>query len=434
MKFLGRNFFLLWQGQLVSQLSVQMLSVSLIFWLKHATESATVLGLLMMTLTLPSVLIGPLGGTFADRYRRKVIIVLCDILTGLSALSLAVVFFVAESNHELLISWLFFIAFFVGVIAAFFGPAMLAIVPELVPAEKVTRANSMLQIVSRLAIFVGQGIGGLMFRLLGVPIVSLVSGIAFLLSAASESFISDGYQATIKSKEKNNQNFLIEFYGQMIEGFRYLWGNKGMRDLFIFFAFFAFFSTPITILLPFYVEDVLGVEADWYGFLIAAFSIATFAGYLLAGLLQIKARDRGVWFIISLAIIAISTGSLGMIHTPILALLPIFMSGMVSGFVSINIITAMQLNIQADMRGRVMGLLMMLIGAPSAIAAAVTGVVTDLIGKNIPVIYIACGLIMILLIMIVSFNRDLQDFLAYEYKSPQGARPRGSGLVSSHEP
>lgn len=432
-KFIGRDFLLIWQGQLVSQLGVHMLLVSLIFWLKHATESATVLGLLVMTLTLPSVMLGPLGGAFADRYRRKVIIVLCYLLVALVVLSLATLFMIVESNHRLLISWLFFVAFFVGMIGAFLRPAMLAIIPELVPPEKVSRANSMLFIASLLAVIAGRGLGGLLFRLLGVPIVALINVIAFLFSAASNSFISDRYHTSKESQEKKNQAIFVDFYVQVLEGFRYLWRNRGMRNLFVFFAIFTLFSTPVTILLPFYVEDVLGVKADWYGLLIATFSMGTFAGYLVAGLLHIKVKYRGILFIISLVVIALSVGSLGFIRTPALVLLPTFASGMVRGLIGINIITAVQLNIQADVRGRVMGLLVMLTGVPSTIAAAITGIMADLMGKNIPVIYIVCGLIMTCLIIMASFNRDLIGFLTRDHESSQDNRVPDSGLVSSHE-
>jgi len=81
-----------------------------------------------------------------------------------------------------------------------------------------------------------------------------------------------------------------------------------------------------------------------------------------------------------------------------------------------------------------MRLLIMLTDGPSTIAAAMTGVVASLIGKNIPVIYIECSMIMILLITIVSLSRDLQGFLAYESESLQDTRTQGLDLVSSYEP
>ena len=66
-RLLNRNFILLFQGQLISQIGSSIYMIALIFWLKHATESATLVGLLSMTATLPGVLLGPFGGTVGKK-------------------------------------------------------------------------------------------------------------------------------------------------------------------------------------------------------------------------------------------------------------------------------------------------------------------------------------------------------------------------------
>jgi DHA3 family macrolide efflux protein-like MFS transporter len=70
-KLLSRDFCLLWQGQLISQMGSQVFGVTALLWLKQTTESATLVGLTMMMLTLPGVLLGPIGGVLADRYSRQ---------------------------------------------------------------------------------------------------------------------------------------------------------------------------------------------------------------------------------------------------------------------------------------------------------------------------------------------------------------------------
>ena len=102
-KLFNRHFVLLWQGQFVSSMGSQAFSIAMMFWIKHATESATLMGLIMMVSQIPAVLLGPLGGSFADRHSRRSIIIWCDLLRGLLVLSLAAVMFLDPGATDLIL-------------------------------------------------------------------------------------------------------------------------------------------------------------------------------------------------------------------------------------------------------------------------------------------------------------------------------------------
>jgi DHA3 family macrolide efflux protein-like MFS transporter len=128
---MNKNFVLLWQGQSVNRLGLQAFSVAMLFWIKHATDSATLMGIMLMLSTLPAVLLSPLGGALADRYSRRRIIVLSDLLSGLAVLTLAALYWIAPQSTHIILIWLFIVSLLTSILSAFFMPAISAAMPDL---------------------------------------------------------------------------------------------------------------------------------------------------------------------------------------------------------------------------------------------------------------------------------------------------------------
>jgi MFS family permease len=411
-KLMNRNFFLLWQGQLVSQIGISIFGIATMFWIKHATGSASLMGLLMMVGALPLVFLGPIGGTYADRYSRRLIIILGDVLRGIAILGFTSLVFLDPDATEIIIGTLFVVSVFNGSVTAFFNPAITAAIPDIVPRVKTSAANSFNQFSVQLAVFVGMGLGGTLFRILGMPILALINGLTFLFSAGSESFITIPQE--IQNKKNGWKETIREQKNDLIEGLFYIWKKTGMRFMLFGFAILNFFAWPIIVLLPFYVEDFLNARPDWYGFLIATFGLGAMIGYALAGSIKFSAKARSYLMIAILVIQPVLIGVLGLVFVPLVSLLFMLVIGIMNGFLNINIITIMQLTTPSEIRGRVFGTMGAITGGLSPLAMGLGGVVADLTGHNIPLIYLSCGGITTAVSVILSFNRDFRHFLAQE--------------------
>ena len=79
-KLFNKNYFLLWQGQFMSRIGSQVYLIAMIIWIKEATDSASLLGLMGFIGGIPAVIFSIIGGVFADRHSRKKIIVFTDII------------------------------------------------------------------------------------------------------------------------------------------------------------------------------------------------------------------------------------------------------------------------------------------------------------------------------------------------------------------
>ena len=411
LRLMNRNFFLLWQGQLASQIGNQVAIVAMLFWIKQTTDSATLVGLIMMVSALPAVLLGPFGGTMADRYPRRAIIVGCDLINGLAVLSLAGLVFVTPSANVVIV-WLFTIFSFIALVNAFFKPAIAAAIPDLVPQAQVASANSLNEASVQIATFIGYGLGGVLFQLLGAPVLFLFNGLTYLFSAASESLITIP-QLVPKEPPTWKQAFRT-FQSETAEGFRYVWHQVGMRSLFLAAAGLNVFAVPVFVLLPFYVEGSLGVGADWYGFLMAAFGVGCLAGYASASLISVSGKARSVAVVALVLLTSAILIGLGFARHSLVALVLMFSLGTTISFVSIVAITVLQIVTPSQMRGRVFGLLGTLTQALSPIAIGLSGLIADWTDQNISLIYIFCGSLSLLMALSLSLNREIHEFLAYK--------------------
>jgi MFS family permease len=351
-----------------------------------------------------------LGGTLADRYSRKLIIVICDALSGIAVLALTALFISTPSSTELLITCLVFVATCIGVVQAFFRPAILAAIPDLVPSERVSAANSLSQFSYQFSSVLGQGTGGVVYNFLGAPILFLIDGLTFLFSAFSESFIHIPQKSTKKSVD--TRDALKSFHKDMMYGLRYVWKWIGMRDFLFMVGLVHFFAMPFIVLMPFYVELQLSKGAVWYGFLMAGFSGGSVSGYVVAGTLSLAGRMRSRLSLVLLSGASLLYGLLGLISHPYLALLMVFLSGAMLGIFNVNMMTIIQTSVSSELRGRVMGLVMTIANAASPLGMVAGGVAADLTGKNVPLIYAVCGSAIVVSVILLGGRRPVLAFLA----------------------
>lgn len=411
-RLFNRNFFLLWQGQFVSQLGSQAFAIAMMFWIKHQTGSASLMGLMLMISRLPAVILGPIGGTFADHYSRRKIIIVSDLLAGVFVTVLALFVFYFSNSTGIILAWLFSVSLLLGIIRAFFNPAITASIPDIVPKDKVSAANSLNQASFQISMFFGQALGGYLFILLGAPLLFLIDGITYLFSAGSETFIK--IPQVLPEKRKNGENRLSAFKKDIIDGFKYVWLNKGIRDLFFSMAFLNFFIMPFIVLLPFYVEDFLFKTADWYGYILAGFGFGSLVGYGFAGTLKISGKTRSHFTLFSLILMSACLPLFSIITKAPPAIILMVVTGILNGFFNINVITVLQVNVPGEMRGRIFGLLTTITAGITPISMGLSGVIGDLLGQNVPLIYAISGIMTVILSILVSFSKDLRQFLSLE--------------------
>ena len=419
-KLFNKNYLLLWQGQFVSRLGTQVYSIVIALWLKEMAEanaatssaSGSIVGSFFMLSAIPMVVLSAFGGAVADRFPRKKIILLGDLFSGTIIIGLSVLMFTLPAGNYWAIVAVFIVGMLLSSIGSFFGPAISASVPDLVPAKKLSTANSMGQLSMKISTLFGQGVGPLLMSVLGVPLLVLINGITYWVSAVSESFIT--IPQMLPEKVKGVSEYIKAFKGDLKEGISYIWQNSGLKKMLLVSVFLNFFTMPIIILLMFYVIDFLGVPKQWYGFLLSFYGIGAFIGFTSAGLVKLKGRGRTRTLIAFM--LAEPTGYVLMAYmqTPIQAGFLFFIGGIFNGFVMVTIMTILQLTTPSNIRGRVFGSLTTISASIAPLGMGAGGFLYDISGHNIALIYMSCGGIMIFLVTLISLSKDFRRFIAFE--------------------
>jgi MFS transporter, DHA3 family, macrolide efflux protein len=420
-RFLNRNFLLLWNGQFISMLGSQAFSVAMIFWIKRQTDSASLLGLWMMSQWVPAILLGPFGGTLADRMSRRKLLILADLLRGVSAIALAALVLLVPGRSGTILVGLLILSAIIGVCDAFFRPAINASIPDLVPEPDVTRANSANRLALDVSTFLGQGSGGVFFRLIGPGLLFLIDGVSYLFSAVCV-FLVRLPPPPLSPKTLGWREAGADFWRELKLGLRYMASRKGLRYILFLTPLDSFFMVMIVVLLPFYVEDFLKVTPDWYGFLVAAFGGGSFLGSVIAGATNVTGRLRAWVYLACAAGFGAAAITFGFVRSPWLAMGWLIVAGVMSGFNTIHSMSLAQVTTPNELRGRVLGLFETLSFSTMPLAAGVAGVVADLLDRNIPLVYLGCGTALVIVALVLAGKREVREFLAYEPEAAEAAK------------
>lgn len=401
-KLWNANFLLLWQGQLVSGMGNIIYEVALGFWILAVTKSTALMGTLMAASALPMVLISPFAGVVVDRADRKKVLFAADILRGIS-----ITFVGIAAYMDFLKIWMVFAAgIIMSICGAFFGPAVNSSLPDITPKSEIVKANSFYNMINTVSNLVGTPVGGVIFKILGAPVMFLANGISFLVSAITILFIKiPKLDIPVDRKEST-------FFKDMKQGFSFVWRFKALRNLIFMASAMNFFaSMSIMLLLPlFNMNESLGPVK--YGIAMAVISAGMFLGTLTTSFINIKTDKKYLVFVSALIISA-----LAWIIFPLIEIFPIMacvmaIAGFSMPFFSILFYTTTQLTVPQESRGKVFSLIGALSGGLIPIAYAVGGIIAEFISINI--IIPASFFIILLIFLPIGFTASTRRFIGFD--------------------
>jgi MFS transporter, DHA3 family, macrolide efflux protein len=262
-----KSFGALATGDFISLLGTAVFDLALAWWVVSKTGSAVLTGYILAATLAPIAFIGPVGGVLCDRWNKKKIIIITDVISGGVAVGIAVLVHHGVVNVPLLLTG----CFVLGTCASLHRPAVRSMVPTLVSDHYLVRANSISTNLSETTKAVGPMLGA---ALVAIPSVGTagaltINGLSFWAAAASETFIAYRHNATGKN---------IAGVGKDLrDGFVYIGRHILIRNMVVLCGVVNFFLVAFNILLPVYVTRVLHGTSSTYGHALTAEAVGGIA-------------------------------------------------------------------------------------------------------------------------------------------------------------
>jgi MFS family permease len=327
---------------------------------------------------LPLLVLTPVAGWVADRFERRTVARLANMVDMVVALTLGY----GTAHHLLTLPTLFALAALHGVARVFVGPSMSAIAPNLVPQNMLPRAIAMSSIAWQSASVIGPAAAGLLFSA-NAAAPYWVAAALLVLASIAVSFIKPIYPPAVRGHPVR----------QMIDGLRYTWNERFLLGT-ITLDLFAVILAGATALLPAYARDILHVGPSGLGQLRAAPALGAAILALWFAFRPLKS-NVGLKMLWAVVVFGVATIIFGLSTNLFLSLAMLSVLGgadMLSVYVRSSLV---QLNTPDDMRGRVSSISGLAISASNELGEAQSGLAAAILGPVGAVVFGGIGAIFV---------------------------------------
>ena len=364
------RFLILWSGQIFSQLAdkvylVLMIALISIYFQAENQSISGWVSAIMIAFTIPAVLFGSLAGVYVDRWRKKEVLVVSNLLRGMMVLTLPPLLWTFSGENSFL-SWplgfwvLLIVTFLVSTLTQFFAPAEQAVIPLIVERRHLLAANSLYTTTMMAVLIIGFAVGEPLLALAD----NLMNALRLSTSFGKEFVVGASYAIAgllllcLQTGEKKEHlaRKKPHVFEDIWQGIRYLRENYRVRNaliqLVILFSVFA----ALAVLAVRLAETIPGMKAEQFGFLLAGAGIGMGISAAILGHWGQKFSHAQLSLWGSMGVAASLIGLSIFTKSLWLELLMTALLGVSAALVGIPMQTTIQSETPPEMRGKVFGL------------------------------------------------------------------------------
>jgi DHA3 family macrolide efflux protein-like MFS transporter len=369
-----RDFLALFLSQLVSKIGDNFAVIAALVLINElAVRTGWAMVGIVAAMTIPQ-LFALASGVFVDRFSRKMVMIVSDLLR-------AAVILLALLVHEPgQLYVLYLAAFLLMGLSALYIPARNASIPNMVPEEHLLTANALIQSTELVSLIVGALLATLTISLTSTSTAFAVDSITFVVSALFlvAARIPQGKPVAVSSARGGE---FRRFWEAFADGIRYIGSNKPLLQLMAITTVATLGLTATILLAAFHFKELTGLSAEYLGYLQATEGLGMLAGALLISAYASWARSRQI---VSITMILLGCGILIFAVTSNYWL--VLFGALLVGLCVVSARTTLAAMTQAlvpdSQRGRVESAMVTVIGIGTMGAVIMAGILGDMFGPG----------------------------------------------------
>ncbi len=398
----SQNSILFYLASLISIFGTAIYTFAMSLYVLKVTGSSLSFSSTLILSILPIVFLNPFVGVIVDKYNKKKLVILANILNGIFLLAI----YIISVFNGVSIGIIYLSTFVISSINIIFDVSIDSSIPNIVSKEKIVSINAGNRIIDSISSILGPVMGGIVFVIFDIKTFILFNSISFFISSILDWKIDFNLYKnnSLDNDRVINKNYFIEIK----EGFKYLISKKSIKDFIIIFIIYNFFiSFSISIPMPIILNNIFMMPEKNYGFIQSGVPIGMIIGAIIVKKIINKLKLNNLLSLIgtlmAAEIILLAIPLMSKINSYNINYLSVYyffimmFIGICISLVDIPFSYSIQTDIEEGYRGRVLSLTISLVKTVVPISYLASGLLLD---KVNPLIIVLFGGIAILIVSV----------------------------------
>jgi MFS transporter, DHA3 family, macrolide efflux protein len=394
-----KNITLFLSGQTISLFGSALVQYAMMWYITLSTESGVMMTLFIICGFIPTFILSPFAGVWADRYNRKTLIIIADTLIASATLILAILFLMGYNPV-----WLLFLMAAIRAIGTGIQtPAVGAILPQIVPKDKLTKVNGINGSLQAAIMFVAPIVSAALLTMSSLEVIFFID----VVTAVIAIFTLVSFVKVLQHHKAGNENQQpSSYFNDFKQGVIYIKNTHFLKQLFLYFGVFFVLMAPAAFLTPLQVTRSFGDEVWRLTAIEIAFSVGMMAG---GGIIATWGGFRNKIHTMTLASLLMGGCTLALGVAPIFSIYLLFMAvfGIAMPIFNTPTTVLLQEKVDENYLGRIFGVFGMISTSMMPIGMLIFGPLADII--KVEWLLIGTGIFILILSLFLGGNKVLLE-------------------------